>query len=193
MPPPDPIRPLERLRRLLGPRLEELAGARVQGELPVTDVVLNTLIAERLRASQMPVDKAEVQVRANDELFVRVQLRRSFVPPVIIGARIEQQPDLPRSAVLELRWWLPGMGALAALAAPVLSFLKAGPPWLTVEGQHVRIDLAKVLRDQGAEEILAHLASLRIGTRDGALLVRFELQVAGPRTDSGVFREPAER
>jgi hypothetical protein len=193
VPPPDPISPLERMRRLLGPRFDQLAGARVQGELPVTDSVLNALIAERLRASETPVDKAEVQVRASDELFVRVQLRRSFVPPVIIGARIEQQPDLPRSAVLGLRWWLPGMGALAALAAPVLSFLKSGPPWLTVDGQHVRIDLARILRDQGAEEILAHLASLRIGTRDGALLVRFELQVAAPRADSGVVREPAER
>jgi hypothetical protein len=189
----DPTNPLERMRRLLGARFEELAGARVQGEVPVTDAVLNRLIAERLRASETPVEKAEVQVRANEELFVRVQLRRSYLPAVIVGARVEQQPDLPRSAVLGLRWWLPGMGALAALAAPALSFLKGGPPWLTVDGHHLRIDLARLLRDHGAEEILAHLASLRVGTRDGALLVRFELQVAGPRTESGVLREPAER
>lgn len=193
MPPSDPIRPIERIRRLVGPRFEELAGARVQGELPITEAVLNSLIAERLRSSETPVEKAEVQVRANDEVFARVQLRRSYLPAVIVGARIEQQPDLPRSAVLGLRWWLPGMGALAALAAPVLSFLKAGPPWMAVDGQHVRIDLARLLRDQGAEEILAHLAFLRVGTREGALLVRFELQVAAPRTDSGGVREPAER
>ena len=165
----------------------------MQGELPVTEAVLNTLIAERLRASQTPVEKAEVQVRPGDELFVRLQLRRSFVPPVIVGARIEQQPDLPRSAIVGLRWWLPGMGALAALAAPALSFLKGGPPWLVTDGQHVRIDLARLLRDQGAEEILTHLASLRVGTRAGALLVRFEIQVAEPRTDSGMVSEPAER
>ncbi len=165
----------------------------MQGELPVTDAVLNMVIAERLRASETPVQKAELQVRANDELFARVQLRRSFLPAVMIGARIEQQPDLPRSAVVGLRWWLPGMGALAAVAGPVLSFLKGGPPWLTVDGQHVRIDLARLLRDQGAEEVLAHLASLRLGTREGALLVRFELQVTEPRSDRDVLREPIGR
>jgi hypothetical protein len=180
VPPPDLIHPLERMRRLLGPRFEELAGARLQGEVPLTEAVLNSLIAERLRASETPVEKAEVQVRAGDELLVRVQLRRSFLPAVIIGLRVEEQPDLPRSAVVGFRWWLPGMGAIAALAGPVLGFLKGGPPWLSVDGQHLRVDLARLLRDQGAGEILAHLASLRVGTRDGALLVRFELQVAGP-------------
>jgi hypothetical protein len=181
------------MRRLLGPRLEELAGARLQGEVPLTEAVLNSLIAERLRASETPVEKAEVQVRAGDELLVRVQLRRSFLPAVIIGLRVEEQPDLPRSAVVGFRWWLPGMGAIAALAGPVLGFLKGGPPWLSVDGQHLRVDLARLVRDQGAGEILAHLASLRVGTRNGALLVRFELQVTAPHTDSGRLREREER
>ena len=176
----DPTQTLDRMRRLLGSRFEELAGSRVDAELPLTNTVLNALIAERLRAFDTPVQQAEVQVRSEGELFARVQLRRSFLPAVIVGARIEEQPDLPRSAVLGLRWWLPGAGALSMLAGPVLSFFKAGPPWLAVDGQHVRVDLAALLRDQGAGEVLPHLKSLRVGTREGAILVRVELQVAPP-------------
>lgn len=185
----DPQQLLDRIRQLLGPRLDELAGAHLHGEIPLTEAVLNTMIGERLRASDTPVAAAEVRVRPDGELFVRLTLRTSFLPAVIVGARIEQQPDVPRSAVLVLRWWLPGMGALAAVAGPVLGFLKAGPPWVTLDGQHVRVDLARLLREQGAEEILAYLASLRVATREGAVLVAFELRVAPGRGAT----EPAAR
>lgn len=169
---------LQRIRQLLGPGLEELAGAHIAGEIPLTEALLNRLITERLAASDTPVESAVLQLRAEGELFVRVKLRRpSFAPPVMIGARVEQQPDLPRSAILALQWWLPGLGALAALAAPALSFLKAGPPWLTMDGQRLLVDLARLLEDQGAGELLSHVTSVRVGTREGALLVRFELDV----------------
>ncbi len=184
MPAIDPHQTLDRIRRLVGSRFEELAGARLEGELPLTDAVLNTLIAERLGASNTPVEKAELQVRPEGELFARVQLRRAFLPAVIVGARIEQQPDLPRSAIVGFRWWLPGAGALSVLAGPVLAFFNAGPPWLTVEGHHLRVDLARLLRAQGLAEILDHLSSLRVDTRAGAVLVRFEFQVATPPTTS---------
>jgi hypothetical protein len=181
VPGPDPQQALARIRRLFGPRLEELAGAQIHGEIPVSEAVLNALIAERLQASDTPVESAEVQVRVEGELFVRVRLRRpSFAPAVMIGLRIERQPDLPRSAVLGLRWWLPGLGALAAFAAPALSFLKAGPPWLLMEREHLLVDVARLLRDQGAEDVLPYMAALRFATRDGALLIRFELGVRPP-------------
>jgi hypothetical protein len=174
---------MTRMRQLLGPRLEELTGAHVGGEVPLTETVLNSIIAERLAASETPVESAVVQVRAGGEMFVRVKLRKpAFAPPVMIGARVEQQPDLPRSAVLGLQWWLPGLGVLAALAAPALSLLKAGPPWVTVDGQRVLVDLARLLREQGAAEVLTHLSSLQVGTREGAVLVRFALDVRGGET-----------
>jgi hypothetical protein len=173
---PDP-RVIEQFRRLLGPRFEELAGAHMSGEVPLTETLINAVIAERLRAAETPIESAEIQVRPDGELFARLRPRRAFLPAIIVGARIEQQPDLPRSAVLGLRWWLPGAGALAALAAPVLGFLKAGPPWVSVEGERVYIDVARLLRDQGAGEVLTHLKSIRVGSRDGALIVGFEVEV----------------
>jgi hypothetical protein len=169
--------PLERIRQLLGPNLEALAGAHAQGEIPIPDGVLNTVIAQRLRATDAPVEAVEVQVRGGGELFVRVRLRQSFIPPVIVGARIDQQPDLPGSPILGLTWWLPGMGALGALAGTALSFLKKGPPWLTVDGQRALVDVSRLLRDQGAGEFLAYLKSLRVDTRDGALVIRFDVKV----------------
>src|SRR5687768_12083680 len=119
---------LDEVRRLLGPRLQEVAGARVSAEIPLSEALVNRLVDEALRtASDGPVEAAEVQVRDGGELAVRLRLRRpSFAPPIIVMLRIEQQPRLPDSPTLGLRWELPGMGLLAKLAGPVLRIFKAG-------------------------------------------------------------------
>jgi hypothetical protein len=183
VPGPDPQQALTRIRQLFGPRLEQLAGARFEGEIPLSEAVLNALLVERLQAADSPVESAQMQIRRDGELFVRVRLRRpSFAPAVIIGLRIEQQADLPRSTVLALRWWLPGLGLLAAFAAPALAFLKAGPPWLVMDREHLLVDIARLFRDQGAEDLLTYLSDLHVTTREGAVLVRFKLGVAPPPT-----------
>jgi hypothetical protein len=130
-----------------------------------------------------------LRVAGNNEVFVRVRLRKpAFMPPVVIGARVDQQPQLPHSPVLGLEWWLPGMGVLGAMAAPVLSWLKAGPPWMTMDGRRVFVDLASLLRERGAGEALAYLRALRIETREGVVIVRFEARVDAP-LDANVARD----
>jgi hypothetical protein len=172
---------LDDIRQLLGPAFEELAGARLGGEIPISERVVNRFIADRLRASDGAVESAEVQLRANDELAVRVRLRRPrFAPTVIVALRIEQQPDLAAAPVLVLRWWLPGMGALAALARPALGFLKTTPPGVTLDGDRITLDVPRLLRERGAGEVLDYLAALRINTRDRVLLIGFELRVKEP-------------
>ena len=181
---------LDEVRRLLGPRLQEVAGARVSAEIPLSEALVNRLVDEALRtASDGPVEAAEVQVRDGGELAVRLRLRRpSFAPPIIVMLRIEQQPRLPDSPTLGLRWELPGMGLLAKLAGPVLRIFKAGRPGVRVEGNRIAIDLDKLLREHGAGELLDYLAALSVGTRDKVLIVAFELRVRPPgpvQTDAG--------
>jgi hypothetical protein len=165
---------VHRMRQLLGVRFEELAGAQASGAFPLTERVINALISDRLRESNGPVESVEVRVRPDGELLVRLRVRRpAFAPAVTIAAKIEQQPDLPRSPVVGLRWWLPGLGRLASLAGSALGFLKTPPPGVVIDGDRVRVDLAELLSHHGAAEALNFLTSLRLDTRDGAVIVRF--------------------
>ena len=180
----------DEIRRLLGPRLQEVAGARVSGEIPLSEALVNRLVDDALRkAPDGPVEAAEVHVRGGGQLVVRLRLRRpSFAPPIIIVLRIEQQPRLPDSPALGLRWELPGMGLLTRFAGPVLHFFKADRPGIKVQGDRIVIDLDKLLQEQGAGELLDYLTALSVGTRDKVLIVAFELLVRPPgpvQTDAG--------
>jgi hypothetical protein len=166
------------VRQLLGPQFEELAGAHIGGEIPLTDHVLNRLAAEALRANpDAPVESVEIRVTGG-EITARLALRRPrFAPPITVAARVEQQPELPFSPVLALRWRFPGLGALAALAGPLVAAFSNTPAGIRVDGDIVLIDLAAALEHRGMRHLLDHVRSLRVEPREGAVLVRFETRV----------------
>ena len=171
---------LDRLRQLFGPRFEELTGAHVSAEIPISERVINVLLDEWLRATDGPVASAEVQLRAAGELLVRVRLRRpALAPAVIVGLRIEEQPALPRPAVLVMRWSLPGLPVLGGMLGPVIPFLKMGPPWITVKGERILVDIARALEDRGVADLLDQVASLQVTTRNGAVVVSLVLHAHG--------------
>ncbi len=79
---------------------------------------------------------------------------------------------------LGLRWRLPGLGALAALAAPLVGIFSHAPPGVRLDGDGVYIDLARALEERGMREVLNHVSELRVEMREGALLIRFVARVA---------------
>ena len=166
------------VRQLLGPLFGELAGAHLSGEVPLGERLLNRLVADALaRKPDGPIESAEIRV-AYAEASARLRLRRpAFAPKITVTARVERQPELPASPVLVLRWRLPGLGALAALAGPVVAIFSAAPPGVRVEGDRLFIDLARLLEDRGLRELLEHLVLLHVEPQEGALLVRFEGRV----------------
>lgn len=188
---PDPPF-LDRVRQLFGADLQELAGAAISAEIPLSDTVLNRLIGERLDRSAGPISAAHVEALDDDTFSAELTLRGPrMLPTVRIVARIEQQPmggpEGPplhkREPVLVLRWSIPGMGPLGLLAAPALTFLKALPRGIRAEDDRIVVDVAEVLRSHGLGEWGRYLSTLRVHTRRGAVLVQFEL-----RSSSGPVR-----
>lgn len=176
---PRIVAALEQTRRLFGAVFEEIDGARVSGEVPVSEGLLNRLIADKLRAADGPIASAELQVRAHEELAIRLRLRKpSFAPAVIVMLQIERQPA-PPAMDLVARWSLPGLGLLAAVAAPVVSFFKKPPPGMRIDGDRIVVDLAAIARDQGVGPLLPFVTGLSLSTRDRVLVVAFSLAVPG--------------
>jgi hypothetical protein len=166
----------DRLRELTGVDVGELSGAVVEGELPLTDAVV-TRLAARYIPSSAPVSDLRIEALENNQLNIQLAVRGSrMLPQVKIAAVIERQPE-PESPVLGLRWSLPALGPLAMLAAPALSFFKALPPGISVDGDRIAVDIAQLLRSRGFEEVLPYLRRVRVTTRHGAIVVGFAVRV----------------
>jgi len=112
---------------------------------------------------------------------IRLVLRRPrFAPSVTIAARIEEQPRFPDSPFFVLRWWLSGMGPVAALMGPALALFTTLPPGIVVDGDRMVVNLAQLLREHGGGEILKSVTALRVDVHNEVLLVSFVLDIPNP-------------
>ena len=165
------------LQDLLGFELRDIAGARLLGEIPVSEALINRLIAQRLAAKELPVTSLAIEAHDGGTLTAHVRLRSAFVPPLKVLLRIEQQPELPQSPVLVLRWTLGKLGALARMATPVLAGLNVLPPGIRVDGDLLGVDIGALLESRGYGEVLPHVAKLRVSTEPGRVVLWFETKV----------------
>jgi hypothetical protein len=169
--------PLDTLLQQFGVNRSDLTGAALSGEIPLSNAVVNRFVAARLARRDVPVTSVQLEAQNDDAVLAHVVAKARFVPAIRIAARIERQPQLPDDPVLWLRWSLPGMGALALFAAPALSLFKALPPGVRAEGDRIGIDLRELLVSRGFGDLVGSLRDVRMHTRLGVFIVRFEVRV----------------
>jgi hypothetical protein len=163
------------LSELLGVRLRDLPGATVSGSIPLSDDVVNTLIADRLSPGAM-VREVIVESHDGNRLSARVRLTTPFVPTLTIDARIDQQPDLARADPLVLRWTVRGLAVAAPVAVIALRRLGKLPPWLSVESGAASVDIQRLVEARGFGEIIPYVAALRVSSAEGRIILEFELR-----------------
>ena len=168
------MQPLETLLQTFGVTVSDLSGAALSGEIPLTDAVVNRFIAAQLARRTAPIASVEVSAQDGDAFGAVVVANARFVPPIRILAHVERQPELPHDPVLWLRWSLPGMNALAMFAAPALSFFKALPAGVRMDGERIGIDVREILVSRGIGELAGYLRGLRVHTRPGRFIVQFD-------------------
>jgi hypothetical protein len=151
----------------------EIAGTSLVGEIPIRETLINRLIARRLDGHPH-IASVHVTLLDADEALVRVEPRTRLLPSIPVALRIEQQPDLPRDAVLRLRWSLPGSGAFTLVARAVAGYIKTMPPGVQVDRDVIVVDLRTLLRSRGVEEVLELLHRVAFHTRPGAVLVQLQ-------------------
>jgi hypothetical protein len=164
------------VRERLGIDLREFAGAKVSGEIPLSEDFVNRLLAERL-ADHPQISAARIQPHEGDVVAIQLVPRVRMIPPLRIMARIERQPDFPRDPTLLLRWSMPAAGPLALFAAPILSYFKAMPSGIRLEGDRITVDVRELLRTRGLADVAGFIRALAIHTRPGGFVARFELGI----------------
>ena len=170
-----PTNPLpELLSQLQSTNFRDIAGARISGVIPVSERLIDTLIASSLPPTA-PVRQVQVRAVPGGRFSVRITPRAAFVPAITLKLEIVRQPELPTSPVLVLKMaTMGGLMGFAMAALPIASFL---PPGLRLDGEHILVDLHALAAQRGFADWLGYLRQLRVMTDTGVVIVEFEAGV----------------
>ena len=164
---------LDRILSEAGIRQAELAGTAVNAEIPLGTPLINRKIAEYLARTPGKVSAVVVQPQPDGVLLVHVRMRATFVPPLTMRLVIVEQPDLPASPVLVMRWSLEGgLGWLAKAASPALAVFQLLPPGIRIDGDLLGIDIAELLRAKDLGWVVPLLTRLRVSTSSTGVAVQ---------------------
>jgi hypothetical protein len=164
------------LSRLRATGFSDLRGAHAEVTLPISDRLLNDLIAAALPASA-PVRDLELTSKPGNRIDVRFKVAAaSFLPAMKVTLVIEGQPELPASPILVLKL---EMGGLLSLAGPATRFLSALPAGIRIVEDRVHVNLATLLAEHGLAELLEYAEEVRVTTAEGAIVVDVRAGVRG--------------
>jgi hypothetical protein len=154
----------------------DVVGTRASFRVPVSEWLVNTLVAQALRDTTAPVKSVDVQPHDGDEMNVIVTVKWPFVPPLTIGLTIERQPVFPESPILVLHWTL--LGGLGAIASRFTSALDNLPPGIEVDGEFVVLDLPVLAkRSPPVAAVLGYVKNLQVHTAEGLIFLEAHLQI----------------
>lgn len=159
-------------QRLAG--FPDLKGGRLAAFLPISDRLLNEIIAAELPANA-PVSGVSLQSMPGNQIAIRARLARApMLPPIKLTFTIVQQPVMRGNPVLVLKL---GSSPLNMLAGPALKLVDVLPPGIRADGDRVSVDLFELLARREMEWVLGHVVDLEVTTEAGAVLVRANVQV----------------
>jgi hypothetical protein len=170
----DATRFIEILRQMATTRFRDLAGARLTADMPVSERLVNELLAVTLPPGA-PVRTVTIHPEAQDRLTVRIVPKMPLLPPFALKLAIEGQPRLPVSPVLVLR--MVTLGGLFGLASGAVTGML--PPGVRLEGERILVDLRSIAATRGFADLFDYLNDVQVHSDDGRLIVH--AGVASPR------------
>lgn len=169
---PDATRFLSILQTLRQNRFRDVAGARFTLDLPLSEPLLNELIAASLRSSG-PVRSITIRPAAGDRFDVRIVPKAAFIPAITLQLQVAEQPRLPESPVLTLK--MVTLGGLFGLASGVIAgFL---PPGVRLDGERILVNLRELAVQQGQAEAFGYLTAIQVHTEVGRVVAHVSAAV----------------
>ncbi len=166
---------LDLLQRQQRDGFRDLAGTELAATIPISDRLLNELIASSL-PSGGKVREIVVQSEEGNRVTAKVRVSASNLFPAIpVTLAIEDQPTLPERPLLGLR--LSQASGFVAMAASALPSMVTLPPGISMEGDRIRLDIRQLLAERHMEGLLEHLTDLRVKTRAGAIILEVRARI----------------
>lgn len=154
----------------------ELAGTQAVATIPVSDRLINELIARDIPPGGA-VRQVEIEALGANRVKARITLRAGFMPSLNISAEVDQQPSLPGSPVLGLR--LSGLGGLMGMAGAAAGLANVLPPGVRMEGDRVLVNVHTLMRERGLAALIPHIEEIFVTTEPGRVVFAFRLHVRG--------------
>jgi hypothetical protein len=170
----DTTRIIEILRRLQTTGFRDLAGARITADVPVSERLINELIATSL-PPDAPVRSVAIRPEAGNLFSVRIVPKAALIPAITLKLLVEGQPQLPESPVLVLR--MATLGGLFGLASGAIAGLL--PPGVRLDGERILVDLRTIAAQRGGEQLFDYLSALQIRSDDGHIRIHLDAGVDG--------------
>lgn len=162
----------EILRQLQTTRFRDLAGTRIKAVMPVSESLVNQLIAASLPANA-PLQSVTIRPEAADRFSVRILPKAALIPAITLKLTVEEQPRLPGYPVLTLRMVTLG-GFFGLASGAIAGFL---PPGVRLDGERILVDLRTIAAQRGAADLFASLTDLQVHTDEGRVVLQVDAAV----------------
>ena len=174
---------LDLLQRQQHAGFPDFAGAEAAATIPVSDRLINELVAKLLPEGGK-VREVQIQTEDGNRVTARIRLSggAAFLPAISVTLAIEDQPHFPDRPILGLKLAQPSR--FVAMAVSTLPAMVTLPPGVTMEDDRIRIDIRRLLADRNQAEWLDYVTDLRVTTRAGAIVLDVRARV-GPKPSSG--------
>ena len=157
-------------------RFRDLAGARVSAAIPVSERLLNEIVAATM-PKNLPVREVTVRPEPGNRFAVRIAPKMALLPQLTLKLDIEKQPEFPTHPQLVFRMaTMGGLLGMASAAFPIASLL---PPGVSLEGERLVVDLRELARREGVVDLLDLVKSLQVTTEASRVIVHVQAE-AGP-------------
>jgi hypothetical protein len=168
----DATRFIEILRQLPTTQFRDLAGTRITADVPVSERLLNELIAAAI-PPDAPVRNVTIRPEGGDRVSVRIVPKMSLIPAITLRLVIEGQPRVPDAAVLVLR--MATLSGFFGLASGAISGML--PPGVRLDGERILVDLREIARQRGFAAAFEYLMDLQVHADEGRLVVHLDAGV----------------
>lgn len=162
----------EVLRHLRSSGFRDIAGSRFAATVPLSESLVNQIIASSLPPNA-PVRSVVLQAASGDHLSVRVSPKAALMPSLTLKLAIDEQPQLPGSAVLVLR--MATLSGLFGLASGAIAGML--PPGVRLDGERILVDLRTMAHDRGAGDLMDYLTRLEVRAEQGRIVLHVEAAV----------------
>lgn len=152
---------------------QDLSGARFSGTIPVSERMINEVIAASIPPGGH-VREVQVRPEPDNRFSVKITPRTGFFPSITVKLSIARQPELPASPVLVLKMAMGGLMGFASSALPIANMLPQG---VRLEGEHILVDLRAMASQRGFADLFQYARQLRVSTEAGRAVVHVEAGV----------------
>ena len=159
------------IQKVIQDNFSELQGARVDASIPLSQRLINELIAEAVKGNK---NIASIQAAIHPQNRISVDVKTTRLPwPLNLKLKLDKSVDLASYPSPKIRAWMENNLLLGSLG----STLNVLPEGIKLYGNQIVIDLGAFLRTAEQKRLLKLVKSVGIRTEEGKIILDAKLEI----------------